>query len=516
MAAYRGAQYGTAEGIWSSIASYLQDKSSTAQDPEAANVALDCLREAFGADPEKWKEKYSLEDIFTAGLAALHGSHQHQSSTGVSMPPSDQSHASQEASAAIDENAGTPADSHSSHIESSRVFQQFLEKLKATGYFNNAPEGSPEYREKYAKAVDTFKNKMQHRTSGNGSGQTASASPSSGGGSSGYTTQADAEKDAGNNAMKAGNLNEAIRHYTEAIHLAPNGPNSHTYFANRAAAYTKTGDYEKAVQDSESTIDLKPDWPKGYNRLGTALFYLGRYSEAAEAYEKYLEQAPSDSTVQGYLEKARAQAGGQSANNQPGQQRPGAGGQQQMPQGMPDLSSMGGMEGLMNNPMVQQMTQQMMQNPEAMQNMMQSMFGGGGGADMQNMMQNMFGGGQGGAGGQGADMQNMMQNLFGGAGGGGGGGQGQPDMNNVMSQMQNMMGQQGRGGSQGQQDSSVADEVSNLLQGANLADLRYNTEYADIVSAYETEGPIGVQRFENDPALFQLHSDLKSQDRDGN
>ena len=33
-------------------------------------------------------------------------------------------------------------------------------------------------------------------------------------------------------------------------------------------------------------VDLKPDWPKGYSRLGGALFGKGSTDEAVKAYKK--------------------------------------------------------------------------------------------------------------------------------------------------------------------------------------------------------------------------------------
>ncbi len=33
-------------------------------------------------------------------------------------------------------------------------------------------------------------------------------------------------------------------------------------------------------------VELKPDWPKGYSRLGAALFGLKQYDKAEKAYEE--------------------------------------------------------------------------------------------------------------------------------------------------------------------------------------------------------------------------------------
>ena len=69
--------------------------------------------------------------------------------------------------------------------------------------------------------------------------------------------QANALKDQGNAALSAGNFDEAIRLYSEALIL---DSANHVLFSNRSAAYAKAGKYAEALKDAEQTVTIKPDW----------------------------------------------------------------------------------------------------------------------------------------------------------------------------------------------------------------------------------------------------------------
>lgn len=66
-------------------------------------------------------------------------------------------------------------------------------------------------------------------------------------------------KDKGNSALAAGNYEQAIDYYTQAIAL---DQDNHVLFSNRSAAYAKQGKYQNALEDAEKTVSIKPDWPK--------------------------------------------------------------------------------------------------------------------------------------------------------------------------------------------------------------------------------------------------------------
>lgn len=114
-------------------------------------------------------------------------------------------------------------------------------------------------------------------------------------------------KDKGNAALQAGKFDDAIKFYTEAIAL---DENNHVLYSNRSAAYAKAGKYRPALEDAEKTVQLKPDWGKGYSRKGSALAYLGRTDESIKAYEEGLVHEPDNAQLKEGLEGVRAQKTG--------------------------------------------------------------------------------------------------------------------------------------------------------------------------------------------------------------
>jgi len=98
-------------------------------------------------------------------------------------------------------------------------------------------------------------------------------------------------KAAGNAALQAGKLSEAITNYTKAIDL--DGSN-HVYFSNRSAAYLKKGEGNNALEDANSCIALNPQFAKGYSRKGAALHALKRYNDSIAAYNDGLAKFPTD------------------------------------------------------------------------------------------------------------------------------------------------------------------------------------------------------------------------------
>jgi small glutamine-rich tetratricopeptide repeat-containing protein alpha len=246
----------------------------------------------------------------------------------------------------------------------------------------------------------------------------------------------DAEKlkSAGNAAMQQKDYKTAIAKYTEAISMSPANP---IYLSNRAAAYSASSDHTAAAADAEIAVAADPKYTKAWSRLGLAKFALGDARGSAEAYQKGiefegnggseamrkgLETAKKRVTEMEKEEKEEENMPEDDVDGAPGTTR-GTGGAG----GMPDLSSLAGMFGggagggggmpdlgsLMNNPMFAGMARNLMQNPEALQGLMNN-------PRLQQMVQGMQGGGGGDGGGRG------------GGGGGTAGGGGMPDLSSMM------------------------------------------------------------------------------------
>lgn len=86
-------------------------------------------------------------------------------------------------------------------------------------------------------------------------------------------------KDSGNKSFQAGNFQEAIDLFTQAIELAKDTPN-YVYFANRANCYLELQEYEKCILDCNISIDINREYPKSFFRKGVALTFLQQLPEA--------------------------------------------------------------------------------------------------------------------------------------------------------------------------------------------------------------------------------------------
>ncbi|XP_058453850.1 small glutamine-rich tetratricopeptide repeat-containing protein beta-like [Malaya genurostris] len=162
-------------------------------------------------------------------------------------------------------------------------------------------------------------------------------------------------KNEGNRLMKEEKYHEALNLYGRAISLDATNP---VFYCNRAAAYSRMGDYQRAADDCRMSLRYDPNYSKAYGRLGLAYSKMNLHDQALEAYQNALRIEPDNqdyknnmSVTQQRLEELRSAPGG-----------------------APNLQATAGLRGIdfaaaFNNPALVSMATRMMHDP-AIQNML--------------------------------------------------------------------------------------------------------------------------------------------------
>ena len=288
-------------------------------------------------------------------------------------------------------------------ISEDSKFTAFLDLVTKKGFFDGAEIGSLEYLQRQAKLIAKYKERASKESS-----------------TDELEKLAEEKKLLGNTAIAAKEYDDAIRYYSEALEYSSEGPNSHIYYSNRAAAYCFLKNYELAAEDCESSILLKNDFSKAYSRLGLCNFHLGRYEQAVDAYERLVELEPENKANQEELRKAKkkldktskavapsaasgapdlsALAGMLGGNGAMPPEMSGLMKNPAMKQAMDKVGGQAGLASMMKDPQMMAMAQQMMSNPAMMQQAMAMMQGGGGADGMPDMaaLAGMMGNGGGG------------------------------------------------------------------------------------------------------------------------
>lgn len=104
----------------------------------------------------------------------------------------------------------------------------------------------------------------------------------------------EAKRAEGNEAFKANDFLQAAAFYTQAIGLCDT---LHLAWANRAQCFLKTGQPEKALEDSTRCTELAPEYAKGWFRKGMALHALKRFQEAIPALLEAEKLDPKNSQI---------------------------------------------------------------------------------------------------------------------------------------------------------------------------------------------------------------------------
>lgn len=224
--------------------------------------------------------------------------------------------------------------------------------------------------------------------------------------------EAEELKSQGNASMARKDYATAIELYTKALELMPGNP---IFLSNRAAAHSASKDHKSACVDAEAAVAVDPTYTKAWSRLGLARFALGDPNGSKEAYQKgidYEGNGGSDAMKKGFETASKRVAELEASDNnnlsksETDRSATGAG------QGaMPDFSSLAGMFGgeggggmpdlsnIMKNPMLANMAQNLMSNPDSLKNLMSNPRvadlvgqlgggrGGGGMPDISSLMQ---------------------------------------------------------------------------------------------------------------------------------
>lgn len=64
--------------------------------------------------------------------------------------------------------------------------------------------------------------------------------------------------------------------FSKAIEIEPS---NHVLYSNRSGAYTSLKNFDKALEDANKVVEIKPDWVKGWGRKGAALHGQGDLSK---------------------------------------------------------------------------------------------------------------------------------------------------------------------------------------------------------------------------------------------
>jgi len=92
------------------------------------------------------------------------------------------------------------------------------------------------------------------------------------------TVSAEEWKARGNEAVKVGDLETAIHHYSSGLQVG--GGDEAVLYSNRAHCFCKLERYEDALADARRCVALRPEFVKGFLRGAMALRSLGRPEEA--------------------------------------------------------------------------------------------------------------------------------------------------------------------------------------------------------------------------------------------
>lgn len=111
-------------------------------------------------------------------------------------------------------------------------------------------------------------------------------------------------KEQGNIAFKSGNWPQALQCYTSALNLLKeNNRDKSILYKNRAAVYSKLGEFENVIVDCNASLDIVANDPKALFRRCCAYENLGKYEEAYIDGKQCLLSDPTNKEIQPILSR---------------------------------------------------------------------------------------------------------------------------------------------------------------------------------------------------------------------
>ncbi|KAK2399493.1 hypothetical protein P8452_06672 [Trifolium repens] len=245
-------------------------------DAEGIEVAKECLVEAFkiNSSSSVTGDPDSLIDIFKS----FDANKQCERSRSDSVKASSSAPSAPDASKSMDED--WMLDPHIS-VSKDELCGQFFAVLEKKRYFRTNIDGGDDIvqLEKASRLFDDSFMEMER----------------SGCQQFNLKNLAESLKSLGNKAMQSKRYYDAIELYNCAIVIYEK---SAVYYCNRAAAYTQINKYTEAIQDCLRSIEIDPNYSKGYSRLGFAYYAQGNYRDAIDkGFKKALQLDPNNESV---------------------------------------------------------------------------------------------------------------------------------------------------------------------------------------------------------------------------
>ena len=134
---------------------------------------------------------------------------------------------------------------------------------------------------------------------------------------------AEAARQEGNELFKRAQTENDISLYAKAIDkygdAMKRNPKDHVPYSNRAACYQKLMEWQLALKDAETCVEMDPTYVKGWSRKGAIHTYLKEFHKAMDAYNMVLKLEPENADAKQQLENVVYQV---NASNQTGEADP--------------------------------------------------------------------------------------------------------------------------------------------------------------------------------------------------